>query len=139
MPIEATKHTAAGAKAFATFFVRTIDWGGATVSSNYMRHYMSSSCTSCKSALVGADTNRAESVRYVGGRFALRSTRLSPKPLNPHAEYTALVVFDVSAFKEISKTGKVLATDTSHRGAQFEVSLSWTPDNWRVTDVGVAK
>ena len=42
MPVAATKHTADGAKAFAEFFIKTIDWGYATTSSAYMRHYFKS-------------------------------------------------------------------------------------------------
>ncbi len=45
MPVLATKHTAAGAQAFAEFFIKTIDWGYATTSSAYMRHYFEQSCS----------------------------------------------------------------------------------------------
>ena len=48
MPLEATQHTARGAQAFAAFFVKTIDWGYATVSGAYMRHYFATTCMSCR-------------------------------------------------------------------------------------------
>ena len=47
MPVAATKHSAAGAQAFAEFFIKTIDWGYATTSSAYMRHYFMHACSGC--------------------------------------------------------------------------------------------
>jgi len=132
MPVEATQHTPAGANAFATFFVRVIDWEGATVSPQYVRDFSSERCQTCAPFVDGAswDAGRV----YIGGRIAIESTRLSPEPLHSGAEYTALVVFNIGAFQERSRTGSLLDTHPAYRG-QFEVSVRWLGSGWAVTDL----
>lgn len=132
MPLEATHHTAAGAKAFATFFVRVIDWEGATVSSAYLRHYSSEACLSCRPFVDNTDSTSGR--RYVGGRMTIETTRLSPQPLYAKAEYTALVVFDIASFQEWSATGGLIDSHAAYRG-QFEVSVIWVSAGWSVTDL----
>jgi hypothetical protein len=139
MPIEATKHTAEGAKAFATFYVRVIDWGEATVSASYMRHYTSVECSSCGPFLEGFASDHSAGHRRVGGRITVRSSRLSPKPLQHDADYTALVVFDVSAFQEFSRSGKVLESDARHLEEQFEVSIGWFARMWQAVDLRISR
>jgi len=139
MPLEATHHTAAGAKAFAMFFVRVIDWGGATVSSNYMRHYTFQGCSTCAPGLSGVDRDRVAGRRYVGGRFTVQSAHLYSKPLETKADYTALVVFDISAFKEFSKTGRLIESEPRQVDEQFEVSLRWETGSWQTIDLRLSR
>ncbi len=73
MPLVATKHTPAGAVAFAKFFELTIDWGYATTSTAYMRHYYEPTCVTCKSIQLGLDRAAAKHRRFVGGRMAISS------------------------------------------------------------------
>ncbi len=71
LPVAATRHTADGAKAFAEFFIKTIDWGYATTSSAYMRHYFEPTCIGCASVRSGLSTRPASSDRhFIGGRIS---------------------------------------------------------------------
>lgn len=71
MPVAATKHTAEGAKAFAEFYLQTIDWGYATTSSAYMRHYFVKTCDVCLYMADDLDNTRAKRLHYLGDRFKL--------------------------------------------------------------------
>jgi hypothetical protein len=139
MPIEATKHTAAGALAFAAFFVRTIDWGTQTESSAYARHYVAASCSTCTPFRSRADLDRREGKKYSGGAFTIRSVHLTKRPTHAGAEYTALVVFDVTAFRETNRNGKVVLSDVGHELEQFEESVQWTDSGWTVVDLRVSQ
>ena len=131
-PVLATQHTAAGAKAFAEFFVRTIDWGFATMSGAYIRHYSLPSCTDCATFADGMDKARASGHRYVGGRITTTGVTQSSKPTAPHAETSVLVRFNINAFEELTHDGEGVSADPAHTGEQFEVSLTWVSQSWRV-------
>src|SRR4051794_15205328 len=73
VPLEATQHTGRGAQAFAEFFIKTIDWGYATTSSAYMRHYFTKSCIGCRSTAEALDKAARAKHHFVGDRFTLDS------------------------------------------------------------------
>ena len=71
MPVAATKHSPDGAKAFAEFFIKTIDWGYATTSGTYVRHFATSACDGCRSFADGFDRARRRGHHYIGGRVSV--------------------------------------------------------------------
>ena len=132
MPLEATQHTADGAKAFAAFFIKTIDWGYATTSGAYIRHYALNSCTACAGFADAIDRAKSADHRYVGGRMTMTSTRLASTALVHGASTTAIVAFNILSFEELTKGGSIVHADGAHRGEQFEVSLNWQGHGWMV-------
>lgn len=137
MPLEATQHTPDGAKAFAEFFIKTIDWGFATVSGSYIRHYAEPSCRSCSVLANGMDNDRKAGNRYIGGRFTLTAANGASHPLAKGAEKTVVVTFDVLSFEQVTKSGKFVKADQAHRGERFEVSLIRSDGLWRVVELGL--
>ncbi len=73
MPVAATKHTPDGAKAFAEFFIKTIDWGYATDEQRLhappLRQRLPSNATTSRTAMDRMPAQR--DIDYVGGRFAI--------------------------------------------------------------------
>jgi hypothetical protein len=135
MPLEATQHTPDGAKAFAQFFIKTIDWGYATTSSTYMRHYFLTGCKSCTGFTDVLDIAKRAGHRFIGGRFTVTSAMLAKRPAAPSADYTVVVTFNDSSFEEITRRNKFVRADGAHRGEKFEVSAAWASDRWVVVDL----
>ena len=130
MPLEATQHTADGAKAFAEFFIKTIDWGYATTSSAYMRHYFLKSCQGCRIFADAIDAAKRKGHSFVGGRFAVQSSET--KSLKASVA-TVGVTADNSSFEELDKNGKFVRADIAHKGERFTLTIRWVNSAWRVS------
>jgi hypothetical protein len=129
MPLAATKHTPAGARSFAAFFIKTIDWGYATTSASYMRHYFTSACVECSNAANALDKARQRHHRYIGDRFMItRTGSASPRG----AAFTVTVTFDVSSVEVVDAHNKFVDGDAALTGYRETISLGWRPSGWLV-------
>lgn len=137
MPLEATQHTGRGAQAFAGFFIKTIDWGYATTSSKYMRHYYAPTCSSCAAVDRSLATAAKLHHRYEGARFTTTRTALARHATYGGAEFTALITFDITSFEEVTKAGKFVRADGAHQGWRYEVSVRWSASKWVVAFLAV--
>ena len=132
-PILATQHTAAGAEAFAEFFVRTIDWGEATISGAYMRHYSDPACTSCFGIAHDLDADRRAGHSYIGGR----STILSARPGDGGPLRSQVVSVRSTAFEEVDRTGQPISSNPAYSRLSYAVVLRWSSGKWLVQKVAV--
>jgi hypothetical protein len=132
MPVAATKHTRAGAKAFAVFFIKTIDWGFATLNGSYIRHFSLAACTGCATFADGMDRDRKAGHRYIGGRIAIAAARVDA--LSPPI---AVVRFAEAAYTEVDRLGHLVSADGAHHGERFDVHLRWRR-SWQVFRIDVA-
>jgi hypothetical protein len=130
MPVAATQHTPDGAKAFAEFFIRTIDWGYATVSAAYMRHYFQSSCEGCVIFADGIDKDRRAGVHYIGGRTSILSAAIS-------SDFKVIVTVDITSFEKKSASEKFLTGEEAHSKLPFVVHLRWLRSSWQVVALAV--
>lgn len=132
MPIEATKHTSQGAKAFAEFFVRTIDWGYATTDGSYMRHYFDKSCRLCAAFANDFDQTKAARYHYVGDRLHIISPTRNVMSNVPKSQYTYRIQFNVDAFSSVDPTGKIYKAGAPIRGAVLASTLRWQHQSWTI-------
>ena len=127
MPALALQHSPAGARASAEFFVKTIDWGYATTSGSYMRHYYSATCSFCARLAKGLDDTAKDGNFHVGDRFTEYRSVLRTAP----NVYTVSTTVNVSADTVINdKTRKFVSTHAAGR-FQFAMSPRWS-GGWRV-------
>jgi hypothetical protein len=133
MLVLATEHTPAGAKAFAEFFIKTIDWGFATMSGAYLRHYSAANCTTCVSLADGLDQARRAGHKYIGGR----STILGARPGKGGSLRSQVVTISSTSFEEIDENGKFVSGDPAYAAQRFEFGLRWTHGGWRATSVAI--
>jgi hypothetical protein len=132
MPLEATQHTPEGAKAFAEFFIKTIDWGYATTSSAYMRHYFKRSCVGCRSTADALDKAKHKEHHFLGDRFIIESAQITDN--TTIAKPQVLVTFDVSSSEVVDKNGKFVNGGPALRGFRELASLSWHTSRWVVDE-----
>lgn len=133
MPVAATVHSAAGAQAFAVFFVKTIDWGYATTSSAYMRHYYDpKTCGECEASAKTLDLTRGKKWHYLGGR-------IHPTVTGPYADrqqfgsqYIEQVRFDVEALTAVDAHGNIKNADLPRKNGRVRIYCAWEGDHWTV-------
>lgn len=133
MPLEATQHTPEGARAFAEFFIKTIDWGYATTSSTYMRHYFQKSCIECANVVEGIDRVRNAHEHFVGDRFTIIRSAATKAHSAGLSESLVWPKFNVSSGEIVTSQGKFVDGDAAHPGYQEEVTLRWSDNAWTVT------
>jgi hypothetical protein len=131
MPLAATKHTAAGAVAFAKFFIRTIDWGYATTSSAYMRHYYEPSCITCRSIAKAIDTQAAKRHHFRGDRLSIRAADLTG---GFGATAAVTVTFRVSSVEVVDVRGDFVDASPAVT-LRNVVTARWLSRHWRVADL----
>jgi hypothetical protein len=134
LPVLATQHSAAGARAFAEFFIKTIDWGYATIDEHYIQHYSDAGCTGCNAFVHGIAVARAGKHRYIGGRITVVSASTSQRRARG-ADTTILVGFNILSFEEVTRSDRFVRADVAHTGERFEVSLGWVQDRWLVREL----
>ena len=131
LPLEATRHTQGGAVAFAEFFVRTIDWGYATISSSYMRHYFSPACVACVSLADGIDSAAAKHHRFIGDRISVMSA--SARTSGDGAGVTVRVNFAVTSGEVVDASGNFVDGAPALKQT-VDLAAHWTGDMWSVRD-----
>ena len=140
MPVVATEHTVAGAKAFAAFFVKTIDWGYVTTSSAYMRHYYVKTCDLCTALAADLDATRAKKHHYLGDRFTISSARQSSEPtVFFGSERTIDLNFSVSATTSVDELGRIKGAQIPISGGQLQIWLDWNVSEWSTVLMNRAK
>jgi hypothetical protein len=132
-PVAALAHTAAGAKAFAEFFIKTIDWGYATIDGSYIRHHSSANCISCASLADGLDKDRAAGRRYLGGRLAI----IESSPVARGWQHGEVVAANGTAFEVVTRSGKPVSAEPAHPHLRYTVTLEWANDHWLVEELAV--
>lgn len=137
MPKLANQDNSAGARAFGTFWVKTVDWGFATMNTAYMRHYIDPSCKDCTADANNIDRAARQHDRFVGGRITVLGVRTNMSgPVVPRADGTALVRFRLTVLRVFDRHGKQIGRYPGYRQATFQVSVVWEIDHWDVDDLG---
>ena len=133
LPVAATRHTADGAKAFAAFFIKTIDWGYATTSSAYMRHYFQPTCVTCRNFATLFDDSRRHRQHFIGGRIAPGKAEIRADQRRP----IVAVPFAITAFAQVTSTGHVVQADRSHDHERFDFTCDWTSHTWMIAGMAL--
>jgi hypothetical protein len=136
MPLLATQHTKAGAIAFAKFFELTIDWGYATTSTAYTKHYYEPSCITCKSIQLGLDKAASQKHRFIGGRMTI--TRAVSRPVRnvASAERSARVEYKLTSIEVVDRGGAFIDADPAV-ALKDQVWMKWLPGKgWIIAQMG---
>jgi hypothetical protein len=134
MPAIARQNTVAGAVAFGRFFVATIDWGYATTSSAYMRHYFNSGCGDCAAIVGFLDTAARQNLHYIGGRLTITDAAPKYPELDPTHSYPVIVTLNIAAVQTVEANGTIRPQDSqpAYAGSQEYVQLAWGKGTWNV-------
>ena len=129
-PVAALEHTPEGAKAFAEFFIKTIDWGFATTSSKYMRHYYEATCIECENAARGLDSAARARHHFIGDRFTIRRVETVARSGSAHG---LDIYFDVTSTEVVDQAGKFVDALGALINFRERVQVTWSRGQWKVT------
>jgi hypothetical protein len=85
-------HTSAGAVAFASFYIKALDWSYATSDPYLLKIVSAPTCVTCKKIIDGLTTLRAEGGHIQGDRLHLKSALLQSFIGKIKADYIVKVV-----------------------------------------------
>ncbi len=135
MPTAATKHTADGARAFAKFFIQTIDWGYATTSSTYMRRYYQPSCTQCRVTRLALDNAQRDKQHYLGGRLTIVQVGQLVRGGPQRTDLSVRIVLNISAGELVDRNSRASHPDVAHNGFRELVSMKWLGKGWTIVQI----
>jgi hypothetical protein len=127
-------HTAASAKAFATYFVQAVDWGLATTDPYLISAISAPSCRACAGYIqsLTAMRTRGDSVR--GARIQVVSATVMRGALPVKADYGVELLIREDAPVAASAGSAAPSTDTRANQDYARVYLNWTAGGWRVVE-----
>jgi hypothetical protein len=127
-------NTAAGALAFADYWMRTLDWGYATTDSTLAKSAFAEQCTGCARFVGIFDNARAKGVHFRGGRSSVISSKLQPNDHHYGATAVDDVTISIGALQAIDAGGHVVEDDPEHPTVVYRVWLRWKAPAWTVVD-----
>jgi hypothetical protein len=130
--------TEAGARAFAEFFIKTIDWGYATTNSAYMRHYYQPSCDGCEVLADNIDSTHVAALHFDGGRLAIIRSASGTSAAISGSELSIMVHVAISGEQAIDSSGAVRTADPPDPTHREEIFLAWRGQTWTVVSMSGA-
>ncbi|MPR00302.1 hypothetical protein GB931_20745 [Modestobacter sp. I12A-02628] len=132
VPVEARQQTAEGAAAFAEYYVDLISYTTRTLDSSGIRQ-LSRDCEDCEQVADGADTARAQGLRFLGGELTITSAG-APYMGAGTSEVAFLV--EQAPLQVVDASGATVPSRSSDAyGLNGGVALNWAPEStcWVVT------
>jgi hypothetical protein len=130
----AKTHTAAGAKAFATYFVQAVDWGLATTDPYLISAISAPSCRACAGYIQSLTAMRARGDSLRGARIQVVSATVMRGTLPVQAEYGVELVIREGAPAAASAASAAPSTDSRPNQDYARVYLNWTANGWQVIE-----
>jgi Family of unknown function (DUF6318) len=127
-------NTAAGALAFADYWMRTLDWGYATTDSTLAKSAFVDSCSNCAVLVKQFDDARAKGRHFRGGRSRVSSSSLQTN--DHHNDATAVddVTISTQPVRVLDSAGRVVDSAPANGTLTFRTWLKWRAIGWRVVD-----
>ena len=132
---DAKQHTPAGALAFATYYIRALDWSFATNDAYLLKQITSSSCSACRRYITALD-GLSDGERLTGSRITVVSNRLVTGRFNVKSDLVVEFVLNDQAavlVKPSSPPSTVAPAATHDKSLVF---LSWVASSWRIVEEG---
>ena len=132
----AKQHNSAGALAFATYFIKALDWSLATSDPYLLQQISAPSCKSCAAYISRLSQVRTAGQSVVGGRFSIGSARLRQGAFRFHSDY--IVEMDlIQNSLSITGPGATSPSPISH-STRFvsRIYVSWINDRWQIIEQG---
>lgn len=129
VPEAARQHTAAGARAFANYYVGLINETGEHPKSGVLDVLSASSCKTCENHIKTVDNNVKNSRKFDGLEFVILRTFHT-------AESTVFVVVEAPAVRIVDSTGSVVQTFPKEDNYAMVFDLNWSSTRgWSVATI----
>ena len=118
-PPEADKATAAGAEAFARYWIAVADEAFATLNSSSLAKISGPKCATCQSYIESIERSSRNRERYAGGQISVKEAAATPLS---GATAVVLLVYDVTELRVYDERDALIDTVP----AKERVSLNFT-------------
>lgn len=133
VPPAATRHTAAGAEAFARLYLNLVNQAWSTPDPDLIRPLVLPTCRSCANDISTAESLKREGERYEGPASAVDSSIVTPD--HTAQERYVLVVLRQLKQRIIDRDGDVVEV-APPASAQIEVAVRWRDSQgWRISTI----
>jgi hypothetical protein len=131
VPPEATKHTEAGAKAFAKFYVAQADDALVTADSSKVKAVANESCKGCKVFIDWADELKRQGRHHANTSFTVSGQLVRPDSTDNR--YVIDILIDEAGVDVVDQGGTRVASEPAQT-ATLRTTLSWSASTWSVTE-----
>lgn len=133
-PPVAQTHTAAGARSFAAYFIRAVDWGMATTDPSLIARASAPGCRACQAYVQSLTAMAAHGDSLRGARLQVVSATVVSGRLRVAADYGVDLVVNQQPAVAVPAGSSAAAVEG--RGGQdySRVYLNWTGQGWRVVE-----
>ena len=122
-----------GVKAFAEYWVKTLDWAYATMDTTLLRDASSVDCVVCVSLIDKIDARRSRGETLVGSRIQLFGAVPMPAPVESSNRVVVTVLSYSSLFVGFPD-GQLISTAPENRSVQLNITCQPMPE-WTTLDV----
>lgn len=129
----AKQHSSAGALAFATYFIKALDWSLATTDPYLLKQISAPSCQACQRYMEQIESNRKTQTSFLGGRITINSVQLDFGSSSVKADYIVKFSLDQRA-EVVHRPGLTASTVPASRNLTSYVFVSWIGGDWHVVE-----
>ena len=135
LPEAAKEHSPAGALAFATYFIKALDWGFATNDAYLVEKISSASCQACKRNISALDKLNHDHGIERGARVHLVSGRLVTGDFRYKSELVAEIQLrqDRAVISRPSSAPTTIQPENPYTSLVF---VSWQSGHWIIVEFG---
>ncbi len=135
LPAVGTTNTAAGARAFAVFYIQALDWGYATMDATLATSLFSDTCRGCARFVKTFFDDEVQLGRhYIGSRTVVTGA----ESVRSDHHFGSSQVVDTTVTQEkgtlVDSAGKVIEREPAVREAVFRSWLVWSHAHWAIVD-----
>src|SRR4051794_7263972 len=136
VPAAARRHSAAGAEAFARFYLEQVNRAWATANPELIRPYAAKTCKTCANQIRTAVDLRRSGQRYANAAGALGASIVTPE--STRGRVVVELPYDQLAVDVLDRAGRVVQHMPAIR-SQSQVTVTWGPgQNWQVAEIKLA-
>jgi len=134
LPAVGKTNTAAGALAFADYWMRTLDWGYATTDSSLAKAAFLPTCSNCMILVKQFDDAQAKDRHFRGGRSSVLSSALQANDHHDGATAVDDVTVSTGPLQVLDNGGHVVDSAPATPSLTFRTWLKWQSSAWQVAD-----
>ncbi|HZC71511.1 MAG TPA: DUF6318 family protein, partial [Jatrophihabitans sp.] len=134
LPAAGRTNTPAGAAVFASFYIRALDWGYATMDSTLAKSLFAPSCRGCARFASIIDSAREEGDHFTGGRISISRYELADNDRRMRAARAVDVTYAQQAVEQVAADGSVDARAPALTHLVRRVWLRWNSPGWTVVE-----
>ena len=136
MPVAAKEHTKEGALAFATFYIKALDWAIATMDTSLVKGISAPTCQTCNGEISAISDLKQAGGHVQGGRYDVESAQVSLDHLSVKADYAIRLQLVQGALSRAYPSSSPTVESPTPVSYMSFVFVSWLTRGWIIMEQG---